>query len=233
MRFCADLHGNMELLKRFIEKRDHKGNEYLCILGDAGINYYNNMEEQKEKEELQLLIKTSQREIFFLFVRGNHEIRPENLDGYEEINMFGGKVYVEKEFPNLIFLKDGELYTIQGKKYLVLGGGYSRDSFSRIINDSGYWCNEELSPEETRMIMEKLKKDMEDRIVVLSHMLPKEISPLSGRYGGSTEPFLQKILDGYKKNIISWHAGHYHKDIEWKWRDISFYIHNNKISKEM
>lgn len=232
MRYCADPHGNMNLVKRFIEKSECKGEEYLAILGDSGINYYDDNRDQKLKIELQSLIDKIHKDIFLLFIRGNHEIRPEDLSKYEENDMFGGKVYIEKEFPNLIFLKDGEIYTIEGKKYLVLGGGYSRDCFSRILNDIGYWCNEELSLEEMNSIVEILNKRIKDDVIVLSHMLPESVSPLSGREGGNTQIFLQKILDNYKKNIVAWHAGHYHKDIAWKQYGVSFYIHN-KISKEM
>ena len=232
MRYCADPHGNMNLVKRFIEKSECKGEEYLAILGDSGINYYDDNRDQKLKIELQSLIDKIHKDIFLLFIRGNHEIRPEDLSKYEENDMFGGKVYIEKEFPNLIFLKDGEIYTIEGKKYLVLGGGYSRDCFSRILNDIGYWCNEELSLEEMYSIVEILNKRIKDDVIVLSHMLPESVSPLSGREGGNTQIFLQKILDNYKKNIVAWHAGHYHKDIAWKQDGVSFYIHN-KISKEM
>ena len=232
MRFCADLHGNTKLLKRFIEKSDCRGKEYLSILGDAGINYYNDSKEHELKKELQSLINKIHKDIFFLFIRGNHEIRPEDLSKYEETDMFEGKVYIEKEFPNLIFLKDGEIYNIEGKKYLVLGGGYSRDSFSRVLNDTGYWSNEELSLEEIYSMVETLNEKIRDDIIVLSHMLPESVSPLSGRDGGNTQIFLQKILDNYKKNITTWHAGHYHKDTGWKQDGVSFYIHN-KISKEM
>ena len=56
---------------------------------------------------------------------------------------WGGQVYVESEYPNLIFLKDGELFKIEGSQYLVLGGGYSSDYFSRMLNNEGWWPDEE------------------------------------------------------------------------------------------
>lgn len=31
--------------------------------------------------------------------------------------MFDGKVIIEDKFPNLIFAKNGEIYTINGKRY--------------------------------------------------------------------------------------------------------------------
>ena len=39
-------------------------------------------------------------------IRGNHEERPENIRTYKEINIFGGKVFVEDDYPYLIFAKN-------------------------------------------------------------------------------------------------------------------------------
>ena len=47
--------------------------------------------------------------------------------------MFGGKVFIEEAYPNLIFAKNGELYDIDNKKVLVIGGAYSVDKNYRII----------------------------------------------------------------------------------------------------
>lgn len=56
--------------------------------------------------------------------------------------MFGGKVFIEEAYPNLIFVKNGELYDIDNKKVLVIGGAYSIDKNYRIIY--GYpWFKDE------------------------------------------------------------------------------------------
>lgn len=60
-------------------------------------------------------------------IQGNHEERPENISTYKEIDMLGGKVFIEEEFLSLIFAKNGEIYTIDNKKVLVIGGAYSVD----------------------------------------------------------------------------------------------------------
>ena len=39
----------------------------------------------------------------------------------EEVDMFGSKVFVEEDFPNLIFAKDGEVYNVNCKSILVIG----------------------------------------------------------------------------------------------------------------
>lgn len=44
-------------------------------------------------------------------IQGNHEERPENMKSYKEVEMFDTKVFIENEYPNLIFAKNGEHYT--------------------------------------------------------------------------------------------------------------------------
>ena len=102
-------------------------NNMLIILGDAGINYYLNDEDKKLKEYL------NSYNIKLFCIQGNHEERPENISTYKEVDMFGGKVFIESNYPNLIFAKNGELYTIDNKQVLVIGGAYSIDKNYRLI----------------------------------------------------------------------------------------------------
>lgn len=108
----------------------------LIVLGNVEINYYLNEEDRNYKEYLKKL------NLKLFCVRGNHEERPENISTYKEVEMFGGKVFIEEEYPNLIFAKDGETYNIDGKKILVIGGAYSVDKQYRLLH--GYkWFKEE------------------------------------------------------------------------------------------
>ena len=85
----GDTHGDMS---RFDNLNDYGSSSVgIIILGDAGCNYYLNKKDTQTK-----LILENTRYSYFL-VRGNHEERPENISTYKEIDMFGGKVFVEKE----------------------------------------------------------------------------------------------------------------------------------------
>lgn len=171
----------------------------------------------KQKERLQRKINELKEEKIFvqmLFVRGNHEARPSKLDTYKEKLFYDGSAYVEEKYPNLIFLKDGERYTIEGKRFLVIGGGYSKDFFERVLRGYGYWYDEQLSDEEFQKIAEKTAKMTEDTYV-LSHMLPIKWSPDENDYetdkqAKRTEVWLQKIADIFGEHLFRWYAGHYH-----------------------
>lgn len=69
--------------------------DMLIVLGDAGINYYLNEKDIKYKEYLNSF------KIKLFCIRGNHEERPENINTYKEVDLFGGKVYIEENYPNL------------------------------------------------------------------------------------------------------------------------------------
>jgi len=106
----GDTHRSFYRLHNIEQDKDN----ILIILGDAGINYYLNEEDKKLKEDL------NSYNIKLFCIQGNHEERPENISTYKEVDMFGGKVFIESDYPNLIFAKNGELYTIDNKKVLVM-----------------------------------------------------------------------------------------------------------------
>ena len=187
-----------------------KGTEedMLIVLGDAGINYYLNEEDTKYKEYL------NNFKMKLFCIRGNHEERPENINTYKEVDMFDGKVYIEENYPNLIFAKDGEVYNIDGLSVLVIGGAYSVDKEYRLIYGHQWFKDEQLSKEEMNNILEKVKDKYFD--VVLTHTCPYKYEPKEtfklkldqSKIDKSMEHFLDKIEESISYN--KWYCGHYH-----------------------
>ena len=75
------------------------------VLGDFGVT-------GKNLTKLNKYLKETEQQI--LFVDGNHEYY-NKLKKTKEIDMFGGKV--GKYAENIFWLKRGEVYEINGKKY--------------------------------------------------------------------------------------------------------------------
>ena len=186
--------------------------DMLIILGDAGINYCLNEEDNKFKEYLK------KYNVKMFCIRGNHEERPENIRTYKEINMFGGKVFIEEDYPYLIFAKDGEEYNIDGKSVLVIGGAYSVDKEYRLMYGYKWFKDEQLTKEEMDTIYKKVKGKHYD--LVLTHTCPYKYEPvevfLSGidqsKVDKSMELFLDKIEESIKYD--KWYCGHYHTEKE-------------------
>jgi 3-oxoacid CoA-transferase subunit A len=190
----------------------------LIILGDAGINYYLNNKDEELKNILELY------KIKLFCIQGNHEERPENISSYHEVEMFGGKVYIEDNHPNLIFAKNGELYNIDEKSILVVGGAYSVDKDYRLRKGYQWFKDEQLNNKERDIILKKYKGKHID--IVLSHTCPLKYEPtemfLKGIDQSKVDNTMEKFLDQLEESIEynKWYCGHWH--IEKKISKIEF-----------
>ncbi len=226
----GDTHRDFRRLYSIPKNKD----DMLMVLGDAGINYLLNDEDERYKKYL------NNFKIKLFCVRGNHEERPENINTYEEVDMFGGKVFVEKDYPNLIFAKDGEIYDIDGKKVLVIGGAYSVDKEYRLLYGAKWFKDEQLNKDEMDKIFDKVKGKHFD--AVLTHTCPLKYEPIEVFMAGldqskvdkSTEKFLDKIEEviDYDK----WYCGHYHTEkkidkIEFMFGRIKIFLKDEFVPK--
>lgn len=212
----GDTHGDFRRIVEYLEQRKTKKEDLFIILGDVGLNY---RETEMEKENKRRLAACN---ITFFCIHGNHEKRPARIKTYEIQEFRGGRVYVEKEYPNLLFAIDGEVYHFEGKETLVIGGAYSVDKFYRLKKGYAWWEDEQPSEEIKKYVEEQCERRKWKLDVVLSHTCPFSYLPREVFLGeidpsivdDSTERFLDRIerrLD-YQK----WYCGHFHtnKEIE-------------------
>jgi len=195
------------------DKFDLTEDDLLIILGDAGINFYDDEKDKQFKSSL-----ATHLPVRILCIYGNHEIRPETLDIYQLVQWNGGTVYKEFEFPKLLFAKDGEIYDIDGKKCIAIGGAYSIDKWQRIEHGWGWWDDEQPSD----VIKQRVENRLEDEgwkvDIVLSHTAPLKYEPRElwiGKRGipqhlvdKATEKWLDTIED--RLTYDRWYCGHYH-----------------------
>ena len=185
--------------------------DVIIILGDAGINYYNDNIDNQLKEQL------SKVPITFFCIHGNHEKRPQTINTYKEKKFKDGIVYYEDKYPNLLFAKDGEIYNFDNKKVLVIGGAYSIDKEIRIAKGYGWWKDEQPSEKLKKEILEKIK-DNKDIDIVLSHTCPYKYLPheafLDGIEQSKVDYGTEKFLDFIEENVNykKWYCGHFHID---------------------
>ena len=127
----GDTHGKFQRITDFCEQEKTSREDIMIILGDAGINYSGWVLDREKKE----LLKTLPITLFC--IHGNHEQRPDTIDSYAEKRWHGGIVYWEEDYPNLLFAKDGEIFDLDGKQTIVIGGAYSIDKMIRVIYGYG------------------------------------------------------------------------------------------------
>lgn len=178
----GDTHGDLTRVNKFINKFNCSNDDIIIILGDVGINYYGRESETSAKKKYNKFGPT------IFCIQGNHEERPHNFPNYKIKEWHGGKVYYEEEFPNLIFAKDGEIYNIDGKKCIALGGAYSVDKWYRILRA---YIN-------YRFVLPKQLTETEYENALLF------IQGQSDDKDGSIRKSLENIYSCFPKGICSW-----------------------------
>ena len=124
----GDIHGEVSRVADAVERFQITSEDMIVILGDVGMNYYGNNRGDRHRKK-----KLNKLGVPVFCIHGNHEMRPSTIDSYHEVQWKDGTVYIEDEYPNLLFAKDGEVYDLDGRKTLVIGGAYSNP-------DGGKWC---------------------------------------------------------------------------------------------
>ena len=209
--YTGDTHGDVTRIQKIAYKQNLTENDTIVILGDAGYNYYgNNNGDEKKKKKLAKLKCT------IFCIHGNHENRPQNIPSYLQKQWKNGNVFYEPEYPNLLFAEDGELYDLEGKQTLVIGGAYSVDKYYRIMNGMKWFPDEQPD-----MQVKKKVKQVLDNInwtvdQVLSHTCPIKYEPTEvflpyinqNLVDKSTEKWLGKIEK--RLTYQRWLCGHFH-----------------------
>jgi 3-oxoacid CoA-transferase subunit A len=207
----GDTHRNFKRTAVFCDTVESTTDDVLIIAGDAGINYFPGEKDRALKRLLAELPVT------LFCVHGNHEQRPERLD-YAEKLWNGGAVYWEPEFPNLLFAKDGEVYDMDGKRCIAIGGAYSIDKPYRIAEGWGWWPDEQPSPEIRERVERRLGAENWAVDIVLSHTCPLKYEPremfISGVNQAGVDKSTEQWLDGIEDRLTysRWYCGHYHCD---------------------
>lgn len=189
--------------------------DLLIILGDVGVNCYNDNRDLDAKADLSSLHPE------ILCLHGNHERRPYSPDivwSYEKSVWKQGAVFVEKEFPTLLFAEEGERYLINGYTFRVIGGAYSIDDYYRTLKGQPFYPDEQLSEEERNRILRRMGEDGWKEDVILTHTCPYSYRPVEKFVPGipqdgvdtSMEEFLEKIEK--RTEYKQWYCGHWHVD---------------------
>lgn len=221
----GDTHGQIgrfKQIKKFCKKNNtSKETDVVIILGDAGLNYYENTLDVVLKEYLNNIPVT------FICIQGNHEQRPENIATYKEINLnssIKGSFYYEPLYDNIYFAKNSYPFFINGLSFFVLGGAYSVDKEYRLnltklgYNNYKWFQDEQLNETEKAIALDNMKENNYYFDYILTHTCPYKYRPTEmflpninqKEVDNSMELFLDKIDD--KIHYKHWYCGHWHTD---------------------
>lgn len=210
----GDKHRDFSIVDEFCYRFETTKNDILVVLGDAWLNWFLDSDDYALKDYLKTI------PITFFCIHGNHEERPECIRTYKTKRFKGGIVYYEKKYPNILFAKDGEVYSFDHKKVLVIGGAYSVDKEYRL--KMGYrWFETEQPKEEVKNKIKKKIKKLKKVDYVFSHTCPYSMIPVKKILKNNdytTEYFLEYIKNNLKYE--KWFCGHFH--INKVYDDINF-----------
>ena len=208
--YTGDIHGASYKIVQFVKRMNLTAADTIVILGDVGANYCG------DERDADLKHKLSHLKPIIFCIHGNHEMRPSTIATYKLKEWNGGQVWYEDEYPNLLFAKDGEIYTMEGIRHLVIGGAYSVDKFYRLSRGYGWWQDEQPSDVIKSYVEKQISENKFD--IILSHTCPLRYEPIEvflPQIDQSTvDDGTEKWLDSIENRIdyIAWYCGHWHTD---------------------
>lgn len=172
--------------------------DLLIILGDTGLEF----EKTKENKEFTDKFLSVRKNI--ALIDGNHENFP-YLNGFPEEDWNGGKVRRLSE--NIVLLKRGNVYNIDGKSFFVFGGCKSSPKWQEMGLS---YPGEEPTEEEINTAHANLEKHKFKVDYILTHKY-EEIPP-RGKTVCEQLQKLNKFIDD-KVSFKKWYSGHWHREL--------------------
>lgn len=231
----GDIHADPTRLStdNFPEQKEMTKNDYVIILGDFGLVWDWQGESKYEKHWLDWL---EEKPFTTLFIDGNHE-NHDRLAEYPVEEWHGGKVSFIR--PSIIHLKRGEVFELEGRKFLAIGGADSHDIRDGVlepgdptikkwekdmfklfrINKRSWWEGEQITVKDLQNAIFNLDKYNGKVDYVLTHQAPAEIERALGFVPTDSSLRLQTIKNfiGYRR----WLCGHMHIDKDFEWDKLS------------
>lgn len=194
----------------FPQQKDLTKDDTLIICGDVGIVWERDSGEDRFWQNW-----LNDKNCTIVFCDGNHE----NFDllyGYPIVEWNGGKVHQIKD--SVFHLMRGEVYTIEGKTFFVLGGAMSLDKEYRT-EGKNWWSQETPSPKELNNAFDNLEKCGWKVDYVITHDAPSRVVGQLGFTPHNTDDIdimrFYRFLDFIAVHLKfqCWYFGHFHKDV--------------------
>ena len=211
--YTGDTHGNILKITNALRNGIITPNDTVVILGDAGFNLYG-----RDYGDRQTKYKLNETGVTVFCIHGNHEMRPETIPTYITKEYNGGTVWFEEKYPNIMFAKDGEIFDLDGRKTIVIGGAYSVDKFYRLMRGFPWFEDEQPSAETKAHVEDVLGKCGWKIDQVLSHTCPMKYIPTEAMLPNidqsTVDQSTEEWLDAIESRLTydRWLCGHWHID---------------------
>lgn len=204
----GDTHGDISFFKNSKLKRLGE-KDILIVCGDFGFIW--DIRNPKEQKNLEIL---KSKKYTICFVDGAHE-NFDVLNSYTPYRWKGGNAH--KIADNIYHLMRGEIFTLEGKTFFVMGGGESDD---RNMREEGisWWEAEMPNSEEIKNAEDNLKEAEYKVNYILTYEAPaiaKDFMKLHTNEAARISP-LNTYLQNLTKDIdyYHWYFGSLHTDLQ-------------------
>ena len=207
----GDKHRDFSGVHDFCRQNGTTTDDLMIVLGDAGINYFNDGRDDEFKRYL------SKIPITFFCIHGNHEMRPWNVSGCVKQSFYGAEAYTQEQYPNIYYGIDGQIYNFLGIQTLVVGGAYSVDKYYRLAK-GWKWFQDEQPSDEIKQDVDRAIEEHKNIHVVMSHTCPYRYTPfdrfITGIDQSTVDNSTEKYLDTVDERVgyWRWYCGHWHID---------------------
>ena len=198
----GDTHGNIDFkkLKHYFSKRYVTRQDYLIILGDAGIVWSEDDCYIYDYESLGLTV---------FYVDGNHE-NFDLLGKFPIVTVNGTKCHRLSQ--SIYHVLRGEILILNGLSFFCMGGATSIDKYLRVEGVS-WWQDENISTKDIENGLSNLDRVGYKVDYVITHCAPSGILMNMFGYGDDCNSAALEML---RKRIEfkHWYFGHYHDDVK-------------------
>lgn len=210
----GDIHGRSSLGRIYNLSYRLEGGKaednYLVVLGDFGLIWSDRKRNpQGYTADERMLDDMESLPFTVLFIDGNHE-NFHRLAEYPVESWHGGKVARIRK--NILHLKRGQVFELEGVTFLALGGAESLDKLLRTAGIS-WWEEESITDDDMSEARKNLASHGGKVDYVLTHTAPARISRrIVGReYEEKPSDSLLSELAG-EIRFKRWYFGHHHTD---------------------
>lgn len=229
---CADIHGDVNVVRDIIEQIDNPTKEdTIIVCGDAGFEY---------QDYVMGHAKRAARKFpgVWIVLRGNHDScywkehtlkeADSGVDGWKILRNNGDDFLYQNRFKNILYVRDeGGIYKIGPYNFLMLPGAYSIDKHYRLKNGLPWNPDEQLDLDTMSEILDITYDWNENGFpidYVIGHTFPKYLEPRykdlfisfidQNTVDKTTENWLDAMADVFEYNSDFKHyfGGHFHDD---------------------
>lgn len=207
--FCTgDTHGNIDIgkltTKRFPLQKELTKDDVLVVLGDWGGIWYGN------KKDNYIINWWNSKPWTTFVVLGNH-CNYDAIEQLPETTMFGGPV--RKVSDSIVIAETGNIYTICGKKCLVLNGANSHDMWCRTAGIN-WWAQEAITQDDANKALISLAAVNDEIDYFFTHAPGGVASAMCGYKPEESDRWVDFVMnhlpaDGEWKHF----CGHMHRDM--------------------